>query len=78
MKEKDDSSCTKFEKDRFDHLVELNKNILSRNALQRKDDKNFVNTMNQKNYCFWTSFEKVRMNKLTIANVCRRSLTRRS
>ena len=29
MKEKDDSSYTKFEKDRFDHLVELNKNILS-------------------------------------------------
>ena len=33
--------------------------------------------MNQKNYCFWTNFEKVRMNKLTFANVYGRRLTRR-
>ena len=78
MNEKNDSSCTELEKYRLDYLVELKKNRLFRAALQIKDDKQFVNIMNQNNYSTWKNFEKVRMNKVTIANVYRRRKTRRS
>ena len=78
MNEKNDSSCIELERYRLDYLVELKKNRLFRAALQIKDDKQFVNIMNQNNYSTWKNFEKVRMNKVTIANVYRRRKTRRS